>query len=62
MASDVTEIDSGTDSDGTPWSVAASAPGMIVSVGAEDVLLKGAGRDRFAEAVARAVTPGQVTP
>jgi hypothetical protein len=54
-------VDSGRDSDGTPWAVAASIPGMIVSVGSEDVLLKGEQRDRFAEAVARAVTPGQVS-
>lgn len=55
-------VDSGTDSDGTPWAVAASIPGLIVSVGTEDVFLKGEQRDRFAEAVARAVTPGQVAP
>jgi hypothetical protein len=62
MASDVTEIDSGRDSDGTPWAIAASDAGLIASVGTEDVLLKGEQRDRFAEPVARAVTPGQVTP
>jgi hypothetical protein len=55
-------VDSGMDSDGTPWAIAASDVGLIASVGAEDVLLKDAERDRFAEAVARAVTPGQVTP
>jgi hypothetical protein len=55
-------VDSGMDSDGTPWAIAASDAGLIASVGAEDVLLKGAERDRFAEAVARAVTPGRVTP
>jgi hypothetical protein len=52
-------VDSGTDSDGTPWGIAASGSGLTVSVGTEDVLLKGGERDRFAEAVARAVTPGQ---
>jgi hypothetical protein len=55
-------VDSGTDSAGMPWAIAAGDSGLIVSVGCEDVLPKGSERDRFAEAVARAVTPGQVTP
>jgi hypothetical protein len=54
-------VDSGFDSDGTRWALTVTGDGLglLVSVGFEDALLYGADRDRFAEAAARAVTPGQ---
>lgn len=53
------EAGSGFDPDGTPWAVAVSGDGLLVSVGNEDVLLTGCGREKFTEAVARTAMPGQ---
>lgn len=47
---------------GITWEVGASKRGsLILTVGPATVALAGDERDRFAEAVARAVTPGQTS-
>jgi hypothetical protein len=52
------------DNDRTPsgisWRVGSQGEALMVYVGGTLVSLEGEQRDRFAEAVARAVTPGQV--
>ena len=58
MASDLAE---GVDEYGTVWSVNVHRRALVVDVGDRQVILSGEQRDRFAGAVARAVTPGQVT-
>lgn len=61
MASDpYTVIDSGKDTVGTSWEVGLSdLGGLMVSSARRGLILHGKERDRFAEAVARAVMPGQ---
>jgi hypothetical protein len=58
-------VDAGKDVHGTPWAVSVTVtekgPGLIVSTGHGDLLFEGAERERYAEAVARAVSPGQVS-
>jgi len=56
-----TEIDSGTVPPGVRWEVGRQGERLLVAVGGSLISLNGAPRDRFAEAVARAVTPGQAS-
>jgi hypothetical protein len=45
---------------GIPWEVGVTRRGsLILSIGTETIALADAERDRYAEAVACAVTPGQ---
>lgn len=63
MADDpYTVVDSGRDTVGTPWEIGVSDLGGLMVSSRRGLILHGKQRDRFAEAVARAVTPGQVTP
>jgi hypothetical protein len=64
MASDgYTEVARGSSAQGWPWEVGVDGDSLAVSIArGPRMLLDGDERDRFAEAVARAVTPGQVTP
>lgn len=55
--SDYIEIDSGTAAYGIRWAVGLDHGALKVE--APGVILDGAERERFVEAVARAVTPGQ---
>jgi hypothetical protein len=55
-----TVIDSGKDTMGTSWEIGVSdLGGLMVSSARRGLILHGEKRDRFAEAVARAVMPGQ---
>ena len=52
-----TEVDSGTVPPGVRWEVGRQGGRLVVHVGGSLVSLNGVPRDRFAEAVIRAVTP-----
>jgi len=54
------DVDSGTTRSGVRWRVGAEGGELLVFVDGTLARLAGAQRDRFAEAVARAVTPGRV--
>jgi len=54
------ELAIGQDAQGSPWGVDATSGALIVHVGNCTAVIEGKDRDRFAEAVARAVTPGRV--
>jgi hypothetical protein len=63
MASELYDVIAEGIRHGITWEVGASKRGsLILTVGVATIALAGDERDRFAEAVARAVTPGQVTP
>lgn len=61
MASDVTEVAKGKTTFGGTWAVGADEALLLVLVDGFLLAVDGAERDKFAEAVARAVTPGQVS-
>jgi hypothetical protein len=52
-------VGSGADFFGTPWKVSRTNSSLLIKVGPEEIELDGGQAGRFAEAVARAVTPGQ---
>jgi ferric-dicitrate binding protein FerR (iron transport regulator) len=59
MSSTYREIARGTDRYGTPWQVGTDEGALTVTLYGASVDIDGAEKERFAEAVARAVTPGQ---
>lgn len=58
VSDDYTVIDSGETAHGWSWEVGVTASGLVVRAGAIRLLIEDEQRDRFAGAVARAVTPG----
>lgn len=59
--SELVEIDNGRTMFGGRWKVGTEGSVLVVAVDQMGLLLDGDERDRFAEAVARAVTPGQTS-
>lgn len=60
--SSYTRVGEGKDEFGRPWKVFKLGDDGLVIDTRTELVLDGAERDRFAEAVARAVTPGHVPP
>jgi len=61
MSDTYREIARGTDRYGTPWQVGTDEGALTVTLYGASVDIDGAEKERFAEAVARACTPGQVS-
>lgn len=59
MSDTYREIARGTDRYGTPWQVGTDEGALTVTLCGASVDIDGAEKERFAEAVARAMTPGQ---
>jgi hypothetical protein len=61
VSSGYTEVDRGLSVSSVYWEVGTQSDGLVINVANHLAILVGKERDKFTEAVARAVTPGQVT-